>query len=44
MTVAGSPRGVQEYQPLLNRMDIDLTFNYFPGKDVVDLSLIRELF
>lgn len=28
-----STRGVQEYQPLLNsRMDIDMTFNYFPGK------------
>jgi len=25
-----SPRGVQEYAPLLNRMDVDMTFNHFP--------------
>lgn len=30
-----TPRGVQEYQPLLNRMDIDMTFNYFPGDNLI---------
>ena len=38
----GSPRGVQEYAPLLNRMDIDMTFNYFPGNLIhFDFSLFE---
>jgi len=28
--ISSSPRGVQENQPLLSRMDLDMTFNHFP--------------
>jgi len=38
LSAPDTPRGaVQEYQPLLNRMDIDMTFNYFPGVFVLFL-------